>query len=138
MAIYLSELVDALSPFVTELLEKNGEFFPVAAVVTNDDSIEFVSAYSGNEQPPSQEVIDELKEALKTGWKESLYKAGVIFYDVLAPDPDTNIKSDAVAVLYESAEEPNSERHFFPYKLTNGEIEYGHGWVYNAEKEIFV
>ena len=99
---YKDRLIDETFPLVDRLLEKYGEFFPLAAAVLQDDSLASVATYDGDEKPKSDTVIADLKEAIKKGFINGEYKAAVIFYDVYAVNPSTNIKSDAVARAYNS------------------------------------
>ncbi len=48
-------------------LEKNGEFFPFGVNMSADGKIRHAQGYTGDEHPPSQEVIDILLMGLKQG-----------------------------------------------------------------------
>jgi hypothetical protein len=136
---FKDKLIDKTFPLVDSLLEKYGEFFPLAAVVLQDDSLASVATYDGDEKPLSDTVIAHLKKAIKEGFKNGEYKAAVIFYDVYAMNPSTNIKSDAVAIIYESAEENIGFHFFYPYKLSKKkELTYERGWYNEVSKEILV
>jgi len=136
---YKDTLIDGTFPFVDSLLEKYGEFFPVATAIKNDGTLASVATYDGDERPLSDDVIKNLKQALNEGYKKGEYVAGVIFYDVRVVDPFTNEKKDAVAVLYESDNDNAAKKFFYPYTLTKEkELSYSEGWNNSLEKEVFV
>jgi hypothetical protein len=136
---YKDTLIDKTFPFVDTLLIKYGEFFPVAMAVKTDGTLASVATYDGNERPLSDGVIESLKEALRDGYKKGEYVAGVIFYDVRVIDPFTKEKKDAVAVLYESANDNVAKKYFYPYILTKErELSYTEGWNDTLEKEVFI
>ena len=53
-------LLDTLLPAAENLLRKNGEFYPIGAVMTIDSSTTFTAADCGTDFPNSQSVIDAL------------------------------------------------------------------------------
>jgi hypothetical protein len=50
----VEDLMNELIPFAQNMLTEYGEFFPFGGVVTSKGEIVHISAYDGNEQPPSQ------------------------------------------------------------------------------------
>ncbi|MEX6690171.1 hypothetical protein QTN47_21860 [Danxiaibacter flavus] len=136
---YKDTLIDKTFPFIDTLLKNYGEFFPIAMAVKNDGTLASVATYDGNEIPLSDDVIKSLKQALTEGYKKGDYVAGAIFYDVRVIEPITNEKKDAVAVLYESANENVAINYFYPYILTKERaLSYTEGWNNTLEKEVFV
>lgn len=130
-------LLDATFPFVEDLLKKHGEFFPLASAIEATDSIAQVGTYDGDEQHISDKVIADLKVGLREGAKKGDYKAIAIFYDVRAIDPNTNQKTDAVAVIVENSN--IAYKLFFPYTLTkDGVLTFGESWRNDIDKEIFI
>ncbi|KAK6033570.1 site-specific recombinase, phage integrase family [Ostertagia ostertagi] len=131
-------LIDSTLPFVEELLIKYGEFYPLASAVTVSDSISQVGAYNGDDKPPSDKVIMDLKTGFKA--KKNDYKCVTIFYDVIVAKPDTTQKVDAVAVFAESQGDDFGCVIYFPYELTNAkELKFQDGaWKELNDKEIFV
>jgi len=80
------------------MLQKHGEFFPFGAAMTPSGEIVSVAGYDGREQPPSQEVINLLKDGFRAGAKENKYRATGLFFDARTIPPGTNEKTDAVAI----------------------------------------
>lgn len=52
-----------LLPFAEEQLKKHREFYPFAAVIRADDSVELTGVYDENEHPASADVLETLKQA---------------------------------------------------------------------------
>ncbi|MBO9204235.1 MULTISPECIES: hypothetical protein [Niastella] len=139
MESYKDKLLEAMFPLVDDLLEKYGEFFPLGAAILRDDGIASLATYDGDERPKSDAVIADLKEAIKAGFKKREYKAAVIFYDIYVTHPETNIKSAAVAINYESVGENSGFIFFFPYKFSEDkELSYDPGWYDEVPKELFI
>ena len=131
------KLLDATFPFVEDLLKKYGEFFPLASAIDKTDRIAQVGTYDGDEQPLSDKVIADLKVGLRQGAKKGDYKAIAIFYDVKAVDPNTNQKTDAVAVIVENGS--IAYKLFFPYTLTKDSVlTFGESWRNDIDNEIFI
>ena len=132
-------LLDATFPFVEDLLKKHGEFFPLASAIEKNDSIAQVGTYDGDEQPKSDKVIADLKVGLREGAKSGDYKAIAIFYDVRVIDPNTNQKTNAVAVIVENTKDTKAYKLFYPYTLTKDSIlTFAESWRNDIDKEIFV
>lgn len=135
----IERLLNATFPFVEDLLKKYGEFFPLASAIQTNDSIATVGTYDGEDKPKSDEVIESLKDGLKKGAQNGEYKVIAIFYDVKVIDPNTNQKTDAIAVLVEDKNETTSHTLFYPYKLiADNEILFSIGWKNSKENEIFI
>ncbi len=62
----LDGLVNATLPFAQQMLEGHGEFFPFAAAVTSDGTIELVGTDPGaDDRPASTEVLNQLVGGLR-------------------------------------------------------------------------
>ena len=129
-------LINKTFPFVENLLEENGEFYPLATALKPDHSFPMVGAFDGDDFPLSTTVIDNLKAGLKAQSKEN--KAVVIFYDVRVTEPATLKKRDAVAVFAEHVEGQESYVFFYPYELLAGKLTFYECFAEAGEKEIFM
>ena len=58
-------LLDTLLPFAENQMKKYREFFPFAAVMLTDGSIQLTASYDGNEHPESKDVLEALQEIHK-------------------------------------------------------------------------
>ena len=74
-------LLDKLLPFAEEQMKKYREFFPFAAVLLNDDSVELTASYDGNEHPESKAVLEDLKQIHKKLASEEKIKASGIVWN---------------------------------------------------------
>ncbi|RAJ00372.1 hypothetical protein LX64_04076 [Chitinophaga skermanii] len=130
----IQALLDVTFAFVDDLLVKYGEFYPVAAAMKSDNTIVHVGTYDGNDNPSTDKVLEDLKEALREGE----YKAAVILFDVKVDNPATQAKTDAVAVWVESKHLEEAYHFYYPYTLNDTrELEYGESWVVNKAKEVY-
>src|SRR5437867_8720804 len=57
------KLLDSLLPFAEKMLQQHREFFPFGGRMAPDGTITHEGAHSGTEHPPSQELIDLLRQA---------------------------------------------------------------------------
>ena len=52
-------LLDKLLPFAENQMKKYREFYPFAAVILMDDTVELTGSFDGNEHPESKDVIND-------------------------------------------------------------------------------
>lgn len=107
-------LLDSLLSASVSLLEKNEEFYPIGAVLSNDAVATFTAVHSGNEFPDSRQVIQELISAHKQMAQNNEIKAsGIAWNAVIASEKE---KSDAIIVSLEHRDE-YSVMVGLPYKI---------------------
>ena len=107
-------LLDSLLSASVSLLEKNGEFYPIGAVLSNDAVATFTAVHSGNEFPDSRQVIQELISAHRQMAQNNEIKAsGIAWNAVIASEKE---KSDAIIVSLEHRDE-YSVMVGLPYKI---------------------
>ncbi len=92
-------LMNHLLPMVQHLLEKNREFYPVGAVMNEDDSIAGTATFDGNEFPDSRAVIDSLVKAHKNLAEQNKLKVSGIAYN--ASVMISGKKTDAIILRLE-------------------------------------
>lgn len=80
------------------LLEKNGELYPIAAMMEQNSEIRPVMAYWGEEHPDSQKVIDELSLALTSQAFPQRSAALGLAYDIRLANSKDSQKQDAIKV----------------------------------------
>jgi len=131
-------LIKSTLPFVEDLLKAYGEFFPLASAIKTNDSISQVGTHDGDDKPLSDKLILELKTAFKA--QKNDYKTIAIFYDVRVVDPNTELKTDAVAIFTETKNENSGYTFYYPYVLTSdNRITFSPDhWKNTNDKEIFV
>lgn len=132
----VEEVMNSGLSFGTEMLEKHGEFFPYGGAMTASGEVISVGGYTGEEQPPSQEVIELLRNGYRKAAESGEYKATALFYDVRVVPPESTTKSDAIAVELDH-EQGYSVVVFFPYQLNSGKVIFGQVFAQQGANEIF-
>jgi len=130
------DLMNAALPFAEQMLAEHGEFYPFGMVLTREDENAGISGYSGDERPPSSEVIGSIKWAFARGARQAHFRATALVYDVRVVVPATDETSDAVAFALDHRDK-YSVVVFVPYKLAAGSPVFGEVFAQQGEGEIF-
>ncbi len=131
------ELMNEGIAFAERMLREHGEFFPFGVVRKADGSIQLVGASDGQEQPPSQALINLLNQGFRKGAQAGDYTATAIFYDVLITPPGSPAKSDAVQVGLEHRS-GYCVNVFFPYqRSSDGTVQFGELFAGRREATVF-
>jgi len=130
------DLMNAALPFATQTLTKHGEFFPFAYTLGNDGAIAMVAGYDGREHPPSQDIIDLLKDGLRADAAAHRIRATAIVYDVRVTEPKSGSKSDAIAVALDHKDR-YSVVVFFPYTLSGSSLEVQEPFAEKGTSDVF-
>ena len=93
-------LLDRLLPFAEEQMKKYREFYPFAAVLLTDGSLELTGSYDGNEHPESKDVLEALKQIHRRLAFEDKIKASGIVWNASVASAD-GAPSDAIIVSLE-------------------------------------
>ena len=93
-------LLDKLLPFAEQQMKKYHEFYPFAAVLLEDDSIELTASYDGNEHPEPKAVLEDLKQIHKKLAAEGKIKASGIVWNAGVNSADGK-PTDAIIVSLE-------------------------------------
>lgn len=129
-------LLDALLPAVESLLKKNGAFYPVGAVLTNDSNISFTAVHSGNEFPDAQNVITDLIASHRQMAAHDEMKASGIAWNASISTPDGK-RSDAIIVSLEHKDD-YSVIVGLPYKIgLFKKVKFGELFAQSGQHEIF-
>jgi len=131
-----NQLLNATLPRAEKLLREHGEFFPFGAQMLLNGEIVSVAAHSGEEQPPSQHIIDLLLTSFKDGAQKGELIATALVSDVRVAPPGADYKSDAIAVSLDHRDS-YSVTVFFPYFIADGELALGEAFGNVAEYAIF-
>jgi len=98
----LNELLNALLPMAEMLLKKQGEFYPIGAIMLSDGEIRHVGAkIEDDDHPPSQLLIDLLTETFQKEATKGNLRAAGISYDALTVPPGKHQKQDAICCSLE-------------------------------------
>jgi len=131
-----NQLLDGTVPRAENLLREHGEFFPFGAQMLPSGEIVPVASYTGEEQPPSQHLIDLLQTSFKARAYDGEVVATALVYDVSLTQPGSDRKSDAIAVRLDHRDN-YSVTVFFPYVIANGEPVLGEAFGNTGENAIF-
>ena len=93
-------LLDKLLPFAEQQMKKYREFYPFAAVLLEDDSVELTASYDGNEHPEPKAVLEDLKQIHKKLAAEGKIKASGIVWNAGVNSADGK-PTDAIIVSLE-------------------------------------
>jgi len=129
-------LMSSMLPFAEQMLIKHGEFFPFGGAMQNDGKIVSVSGYDGNEQPPSDHVIDLIKRGLLDGARKGKYRATALVCDVKVNLPATGEKSDLISVSLNHRDD-YSVIVMFPYRIEGGDLAFAAPYAERGEDYIF-
>jgi len=132
----VERLLDQTFPFIEDLLKQHGEFYPLACAVKSNDSIVNAGAFDGNDRPLSAQVTADLKTGFRTHKDD--YKTIAVFYMVGVVNPNTKLKTDAVAVDVESKSETESYTFYYPNVLTTDrQLSFQRSWKSTRGREVF-
>lgn len=130
-------LLNSALPFAKQMLDRFGEFYPYGATMRVDGQIACVVGQDGAEHPPSAEVIKLLKAAFIGGAKRGEIKASALIYDVRVTLPESDKKSDAIAVAL-NHRDGYSVIVLFPYSIENGKAVIGAAFAQKGEADVFL
>lgn len=129
------ELMDAVLPLAEKLLTEHGEFFPYGGAMTPEGNVVSISAYDGDEHPPSSALIDMLQKAFHASAQNGEYKATALVYDVrirlASGEP-----SDAIAIALDH-KSGYSVVVLLPYSIIGGELQYGEISAQAGDRIVF-
>ena len=131
----MDSMLDEALRVAVHFLEKNGEFFPFGVTMAPDGTINHTQGYTGDECPPSQEVIDLLLRGFQASAAAGACKSTALISDVRI-SLDGKTKSDAISVAIEHVgEQPVT--CFLPYQKSNGGFDFGEIVAERTERQIF-
>jgi hypothetical protein len=130
------ELLAAVIPFAKKMLSEHGEFYPFGASVKANGEIVQAAAYDGREHPPSEPLIDLLRQAFRADAKSGAIIASATVYDVRTIPPGSSTKTDAVAVELDHRDN-YSVVVMYPYTVSAGAVQFAAPFAHQGKFEIF-
>jgi hypothetical protein len=130
------ELLNAVLPVAKKLLSAHGEFYPFGALMNPDGRIVQTAAYDGREHPPSQPLIDLLRQSFRAQAKDGAIIASATVYDVRTIPPGATEKTDAVAVELDHRDN-YSVIVLFPYTIAAGTAQFSGPFAQQGTFGIF-
>ncbi len=129
-------LLEKLLPFAENQMKKYREFYPFAAVLLDDDSVELTASYDGNEHPEPKAVLEDLKQIHKKLAGEGKIKASGIVWNAGVNSADGK-PIDAIIVSLEHKDD-YSVIVGEPYKIgLFKKVSFGNLFAMEGKHDIF-
>lgn len=130
-------IVSYFTNLSTHLLNKFGEFFPIAMGINEKGEIVPLHVYFGDEHPTSEQVIAEFQVAFKKLASENKFTLFAICSDVFIAPPYLTHKTDALEIRYQNNEK-GSTNIYVPYKRNEkGILVFLESYEKNGSLDIF-
>ena len=130
------KLLDELMPFAEEMLNKHGEFFPFAGVMSPDGGFNHVAGYDGEEQPPANRIRELIEGGLREKATRNECDLAVIVVNVNLIDQENGEQVDAIQAGIEHRAGYFVDV-FFPYSIIEGQVQYGEAQAQMREPIFF-
>ncbi len=131
----IEQLLNFLLPSAEQMLSKEGQFHPYAAMVDADGEVKSVSARAG-EVPDVAELLVALHEELREQAAEGSIRASGIAADVTLTDPDSGETTDAVQVELDHAD-ADAVDIYVPYESAGDGIKFGELVAAQGREPVF-
>ena len=128
-------LLEALLSASKNLLIKNGEFYPIGAVLSNDTTASFTAVYSDSEFPDSKSVIRDLVSSHKQmAQNEKIKASGIAWNGTFTSNGN---QTDAIIVSLEHQDD-YSVIVGLPYKIgLFKKIKFGELFAQSGNSDVF-
>jgi hypothetical protein len=130
------QLLNEMMPVAKKFLSEHGEFFPFGASMKPNGEIVYAAGYDGREKPPSQAIIDILRDAFRADAVRKKIIASALVYDVRVIPPRSNTKTDAVAVELDHRDD-YSVIMFYPYSIHAKNVEFRDPFMNSGDHRVF-
>ena len=130
------ELMNYVKSIAKQMLSKQGEFLPFGGAMKPNGEVIRVDVLQDEDHQQSSKLISKLQQLFSASAREGKYKATAIVYDVRIPLPETEIESDAIAIVLDHMS-GYSVVVFFAYMLQNGQLEIGKIFAQVGDQAIF-
>ncbi len=132
------DLLSALLPVAKQMLTRYREFYPLGGTISPSGEIAHVSGWTGDERPPSADLIALLNDVFRRGATAAKYRATALVFDVRVVPPGATAKQDAIAVNLDH-QDGYSVVVMFPYTFSSaGELLVSAPFASAGTKSIFV
>jgi hypothetical protein len=119
----IQKLLNYLLPFAEQMLTKEGEFYPYAAIMDAGGEVQAVSV-AGEERPDVGELLLALHAELSKQAAEGAIRASGIAADVTLTDPDSGETKDAVQLELDHAD-AEAVDVYVPYETAGDSVKFG-------------
>jgi hypothetical protein len=121
-------------------LDQDGEFYPFAIYIGQDDKIALLAPALTTDRPDVGMLLELLRTGLKRGAAKGMYKATALVYDVSIGDPKGGPERvDCVKITLEDASAAGeAEDVYLPYqKIEGGGMAYGDLFTSTGKPRVF-
>jgi len=132
----IEELLNFLLPFAEQMLAKEGEFYPYAAIVDAQGEVTAVATYEGDEHPDVGDLLVTLHDQLRERAAEGAIRASGIAADVTLTDPESGKTTDAVQVQLDHAD-AEAVDIYAPYERQGDEVKFGELVAAEGREPVF-
>jgi len=130
-------LMNAVLPFGKQMLTRSREIFPFGGTMSVSGEVAQVAGWSGNERPPSRQIIALLNGGFRDGAALGKYRATALVYDIRVVPPGGTEKQHAIAVNLDHRD-GYSVVVVFPYTFSDaGALELGSPFAKAGDAVIF-
>ena len=134
----LNNLLNSLLPSAQNMLSKYAEFYPFGATLDSKGKISSEAAYTGEDKPLSQPLIELMTAAFKQYAKENKIIAAGMCMDVRTIPPGESQKTDAILMGLEHVSGESIDV-YLPYKKEmSGKISYGNLFASKRKSTFFI
>jgi hypothetical protein len=130
------KLIAAARNAAERMLHEFGEFHPYGYLMRPDGQIISVSSTTGQEHPPSRDLISILRSGYRAEAEAGKLLVSAVVYDCGVATPSAPRKKKAVAFEIEHRDGYSIEV-FFPYTLNSTEVMFDPPIVQKGAKAIF-
>jgi len=117
----VEKLVDVIKKQAKMFLLEAGEFYPFGSYINNKNEVVPVGASSGDDHPPSLELIDLLEKALKEHIQKGDCKLAAIAIDVAIKEHGRSF--DAIEMRFLEANKVVNKK-YYKYELKQHSVEF--------------
>jgi len=132
----MDNLLDEGIRLALYLLGKNKEFFPFAVAIDRNEKIKHIEAYTGEEQPPSDAVIELLQRGLRANAERGEIIGAAIVADIRLRERDSGDSQDAIKVEIEH-KQASPVTCYLPYSLGDEGVDPGEIIAERGKHTIF-
>ena len=132
----IQELLNFLLPQAERMLGEQGEFYPYAAAVESDGSIEPVAPAVDNGNPDVGDILLALHNDLREQAAEGSIRASGIAADVTLTDPDSGETTDAVQLELDHAD-ADAVDIYVPYTSSSEGVQFGELVAAEGREPVF-
>jgi hypothetical protein len=132
------KLMNEVLPLAQKMLEKFGEFYPYGGYMKPNGEITHVGMQDEDtDHPKSKDLLYLMQDSFLSIAGTGGCIATAIVFDVRVDLPHTQVKSDAIQVRLEHADNYSAEV-FFPYQINaDGRVVYGPAFAQEGSHRIF-